>query len=161
MAYRAWMRCIGGCPGELTIGEPVYTCPQCKGLLEVAHDVDALRSRSAAAWMKLFDERYMRTSWPYGSGVWGKREWIAPDVGDDAIVSTSEGGTNLFWAERLGREIGMKDLWIKLCGQSHTGSFKDLGMTVLVSVVRQAVLEGSLATRVLCCASTSAPCASG
>jgi threonine synthase len=48
-----------------------------------------------------------------------------------------EGGTNLFWAERFGREaLGMSDLWVKQCGNSHTGSFKDLGMTVLVSQVR-------------------------
>jgi threonine synthase len=96
----------------------------------------------------------MRTQWPYGSGVWGKREWVAPDVPDDCIVSTGEGGTNVFWADRLGREIGLTELWIKLCGNSHTGSFKDLGMTVLVSVVRQAVNERTLSTRVLCCAST-------
>ena len=94
------------------------------------------------AWMKLFDDRWMRTQWPFGSGVWGKREWVAPDVPDDCIVSTGEGGTNVFWADRLGREIGLADLWIKLCGNSHTGSFKDLGMTVLVSVVRQAIKRG-------------------
>lgn len=47
-----------------------------------------------------------------------------------------EGATNLFWAERFGREaLGMSDLWVKQCGNSHTGSFKDLGMTVLVSQV--------------------------
>ena len=49
----------------------------------------------------------------------------------------------------------MPDLWIKLCGNSHTGSFKDLGMTVLVSVVRQAIAgRDALEPRVLCCAST-------
>jgi len=134
--------------------EPIYRCPKCDGLLEVAHDVQALRDRSGSAWMKLFDDRWMRTQWPYGSGVWGKREWVAPEVPDENIVSTGEGGTNVFWADRLGREIGIADLWIKLCGNSHTGSFKDLGMTVLVSVVRQAIAENKLATRVLCCAST-------
>jgi threonine synthase len=116
--------------------------------------MEALRERSASAWIKLFEDRWMRTQWPYGSGVWGKREWVAPEVPDDSIVSTGEGGTNMFWADRLGRDIGVPDLWVKLCGNSHTGSFKDLGMTVLVSVVRQAVAEGKLASRVLCCAST-------
>ena len=125
--YRAVFRCFAGCPGEWALTTPIYRCPTCDGLLDVAHDLDALRDRSAAAWMKLFDERYMRTSWPYGSGVWGKREWVAPEVPDDAIVSTGEGGTNLFWAERLGREIGMEDLWVKQCGNAHSGSFKDLG----------------------------------
>jgi len=152
--YRAVFRCFAGCDGEYPLTEPLYRCPKCDGLLEVAHDVEALRDRSASAWMKLFDDRWMRTQWPYGSGVWGKREWVAPEVPDESIVSTGEGGTNVFWADRLGREIGVPDLWIKLCGNSHTGSFKDLGMTVLVSVVRQAMAERKLSTRVLCCAST-------
>jgi threonine synthase len=152
--YRSVFRCFAGCDGEYPLTRPLYRCPKCDGLLEVAHDIEALRDRSAAAWMKVFDDRWMRTQWPYGSGVWGKREWVAPEVPDECIVSTGEGGTNVFWADRLGREIGVPDLWIKLCGNSHTGSFKDLGMTVLVSVVRQAVTRGELGTRVLCCAST-------
>ena len=152
--YRASFRCFAGCPGDLVLTQPIYRCPRCDGLLEVRHDVEALRDRSAAAWMKLFDARYKRTQWPYGSGVWGKREWVAPAVPDTCIVSTDEGATNLFWAERLGREIEMDDLWVKLCGNAHSGSFKDLGMTVLVSVVRQAIAEGSLGSRVIACAST-------
>lgn len=119
----------------------------------VQHDMDALRNRSAASWMKLFQERYGGTSWPYGSGVWGKREWVMPMVRDDMVVSMSEGQTNLFWADRYGRQLGLPDLWVKLCGNSHTGSFKDLGMTVLVSVVRQAVAEG-LKVKAVACAST-------
>jgi threonine synthase len=103
--------------------------------------------------MRLFDERYMRSTWPYGSGVWGKREWVMPNVADDLIVSMYEGGTNLYWAERYGRQLGLTDLWVKLCGNSHSGSFKDLGMTVLVSVVRQAIREG-LNVRAVACAST-------
>ncbi len=152
--YRAAFRCFAGCEGSYPLTQPIYRCPTCDGLLEVRHDVDALRTRSAAAWMKLFDERYKRTQWPYGSGVWGKREWVAPEVPDELIVSTDEGGTNLFWAERLGKEIGVSDLWVKQCGNAHSGSFKDLGMTVLVSVVRQAIAEGALKARVVACAST-------
>jgi len=113
----------------------------------------ALKDRSAAGWMKLFDERWRRTVWPYGSGVWGKREWVIPDLPDDLVVSMDEGGTNLFWAERYGKSIGLSDLWVKLCGNSHTGSFKDLGMTVLVSVVRKAIREG-LSVKAVACAST-------
>jgi threonine synthase len=64
-----------------------------------------------------------------------------------------EGGTNMLWAERFGRAIGVEDLWIKQCGNSHTGSFKDLGMTVLVSVVRQMLSEGT-SIRAVACAST-------
>eukprot|EP00253_Pinus_taeda_P003679 PITA_03679 len=56
----------------------------------------------------------------------------------DALKSAFEGNSNLFWAERYGKEIlGMNDLWVKHCGISHTGSFKDLGMTVLISQVNR------------------------
>jgi threonine synthase len=153
VTYSSSFRCLAGCDGTYPLTRPLYRCPRCGGLLDIAHDLEALGARSAAAWMKLFDDRYKRTLWPYGSGVWGKREWVAPEVPDDAIVSMDEGGTNLFWAERYGRSLGLDDLWIKLCGNSHTGSFKDLGMTVLVSVVRQAIREG-LAVRAIACAST-------
>jgi len=152
--YRATFRCFAGCEGSYPLTQPIYRCPKCDGLLEVHHDLDALRTKSPTAWMKVFDDRYKRTLWPYGSGVWGKREWVAPEVPDEHIVSTDEGGTNLFWAERLGREIGLADLWVKQCGNAHSGSFKDLGMTVLVSVVRQAIAQGSLKARVVACAST-------
>ena len=54
----------------------------------------------------------------------------------------TKAGTNIFWAERYGRELGVEDLWVKMCGNSHTGSFKDLGMTVLVSVVKQMIADG-------------------
>ncbi len=66
------------------------------------------------------------------------------------MVSVYEGGTNLFWAERFGKIIGLNDLWIKLCGNTHSGSFKDLGMTVLVSQVKQMISEGAPIKAVVC-----------
>ena len=148
--HRAVLRCIRGCSGEHSLLKPIYRCPTCNDLLEVVHDLDALRTHSAGSWMRLFDERYKRTTWPYGSAVWGKKEWICPDVNDDNIVSMDEGGTNLFWAERFGQELGLDDLWVKLCGNSHTGSFKDLGMTVLVSIVREMMARGETIHAVAC-----------
>ncbi|MFN2185955.1 MAG: threonine synthase, partial [Anaerolineae bacterium] len=53
----------------------------------------------------------------------------------------------------LGKEIGVPDLWVKLSGNSQTGSFKDLGMTVLLSVVRQMMADGK-PIRAVACAST-------
>jgi threonine synthase len=153
MGFSAAFRCIAGCHGTHPLDEPLYRCPKCGDLLEVAHDMDALKTRSAAAWMRLFDDRYKRTTWPYGSAVWGKKEWVAPSVRDDMVVSMDEGGTNLFWADRFGRELGLQDLWVKQCGNSHTGSFKDLGMTVLVSTVRQMIADGK-PVRAVACAST-------
>jgi len=74
-------------------------------------------------------------------------------VKDENIVSMYEGNSNIYNAHRLGEQIGLPDLWLKLCGNSHTGSFKDLGMTVLVSVVRQMIADGK-PIRAIACAST-------
>ena len=153
VSYSVAFKCFSGCEGSWPVTTAMYRCPRCDGLLKVEHDIEALRKRSASAWMRLFDSRYGGTQWPYGSGVWGKREWVMPAVNDGRIVSMGVGQSNLFWAERFGRELGLPDLWVKLCGNSHTGSFKDLGMTVLVSVVRQALAEG-LKVKATACAST-------
>jgi len=131
----------------------IYNCPTCGGLLEVVHDREALAQRSAGEWKRLFEDRAHTTEWPYASGVWGKKEWVCPEVDDTNIVSMYEGHTNLFWAERLGAQISVPNLWVKLCGNSHTGSFKDLGMTVLVSAVRQMITNGT-PIRAVACAST-------
>ncbi len=149
----AVFRCISGCAGAHPLDSIIYRCPQCGDLLEVVHDTEALRRRSAAAWIKLFEDRFMSTQFPYGSGVWGKKEWVAPHVRDENVVSMFEGGTNLYWANRYGQQLGVEDLWIKQCGNSHTGSFKDLGMTVLVSTVKQMIADGK-PIKAIACAST-------
>lgn len=150
MAYKAWFQCIAGCDEKYGLNEIVYRCKKCGDLLEVRHDIGKLKRRSAGLWKKLFDTRYRRTEWPYGSSVWGKKEWVCPSVENKNVVSLYEGGSNLFWAERFGKEIGLKDLWIKQCGNAHTGSFKDLGMTVLVSMVKQMISEGKEIMGVAC-----------
>ncbi len=162
MPYRAWFQCISGCSEKYELNEVIYQCKKCGDLLEVRHDTEKLRKHSPEHWKRLFDERYRRTRWPYGSSVWGKKEWVCPNVADENVVSLYEGGSNLFWAERLGKEIGIADLWIKQCGNAHTGSFKDLGMTVLVSMVKQMIAEGKNIPAVACASTgdTSAALAS-
>jgi threonine synthase len=154
MPYRAWFQCINDqCRTSYPLNSIVYRCKVCGSLLEVQHDMNALARRDAKAWMKRFEDRYKTTQWPFGSGVWGKKEWVLPQLDDDNIVSLYEGGTNLFWAERFGKILGLENLWIKLCGNSHSGSFKDLGMTVLVSQVKQMISEGA-PIQAIACAST-------
>ncbi|MBN1976402.1 MAG: threonine synthase [Anaerolineae bacterium] len=153
MPYNCWFECVRGCGRRYSVFDVIYRCEDCGGLLDVEHDVEALKHRSPVAWMRLFEERTRSNEVPYGSGVWGKKEWIMPLVENDNVVSMYEGHTNCFWARRLGEEIGVPDLWVKMCGNSHTGSFKDLGLTVLVSVVKQMIANGQ-PIRAMACAST-------
>jgi len=154
MSYRAWFQCINPqCGAKYPLNSIIYRCGNCGSLLEVTHDMQALAQRSSKDWKKLFEDRCKSTEWPYGSGVWGKKEWVLPQISNDNVVSLYEGGSNLFWAERFGKMLGMPELWLKLCGNSHSGSFKDLGMTVLVSQVKQMISEGA-PIQAVACAST-------
>ena len=153
MTYQSWYECLRGCGRRYSIYDVVYRCEDCGGLLDVQHDIDALKDRSAVEWKQLFTARTQTNEWPYGSGVWGLKEWVCPQVADENIVSMYEGHTNSFWARQLGEQLGLADLWVKLCGNSHTGSFKDLGMTVLVSVVNQMIADG-VPIKAVTCAST-------
>jgi threonine synthase len=135
------------------MGEVIYRCERCGALLDVEHDVAALRTRPAEEWRALFDGRLRAGAWPFSSGVWGKKEWVLPGILDEHIVSLGEGGSPLLPARRFGAEIGIPGLYVKCCGTSHTGSFKDLGMTVLVSAVADMIARG-VPIRAVACAST-------
>ena len=154
MEFKAWFQCINPeCQSKYELTDIIYRCKECNELLEVQHDMELLKQRSPEKWKALFESRYRLNEWPYGSAVWGKRELVCPGIENENIVSTYEGGTNLFWAERLGNQIGLDDLWVKQCGMAHTGSFKDLGMTVLVSMVKQMIASGKN-IKAVACAST-------
>jgi threonine synthase len=148
-AFRAWFQSIGDPSECYSLDEVVYTARD-GSLLEVVHDKEELCKIPPEEWKRLFDHRSHVNEWPYGSGVWGKKEWVLPEIENENIVSMYEGNSNLFWAERYGRSLGLEDLWIKQCGNSHTGSFKDLGMTVLVSMVKEMIARGKDIPAVAC-----------
>jgi len=152
VSLSAWYQCIRGCPGRYDVFDVIYRCPRCDGLLEVVHDEAELATRSGAEWRTLFDQRSAvggRWSMVDGrwSGVWAKHEWVLPQLRGENIVTLGEGYTPLLSAPRLAKSLGLDDLWIKQCGVSHTGSFKDLGMTVLVSAVNQMMAGGGAEER--------------
>jgi threonine synthase len=152
-AFTAWFRCADGCDFRAELTEVVYECPRCGGLLEVEHDRRALAAKSPGEWRALFDGRFKLGPWPYGSGVWGKKEWVYPQLAEANVVSMFEGGSPLLRVDRYARELGLDDVWVKECGVTHTGSFKDLGMTVLVSAVKEMRARGT-PVRAVACAST-------
>ncbi len=95
------------------------------------------------------------------SGVWRYRELILP-LAEEHIISRQEGSTPLYAvgaAERggwrkVGAYAGLERLYLKHEGENPTGSFKDRGMTVGMSVAR------ALGARAVACASTGNTAAS-
>jgi threonine synthase len=145
--------CSEGCDFSAALDAIVYRCPGCGGLLHVQHDRDALSARSGAQWRALFAERYGAVRGPFASGVWGKKEWVLPHLAERHIVSLGEGRSPLQPLPRMAADLGLAGLHLKQCGTTATGSFKDLGMTVLVSHVAGMRADG-VDVRAVMCAST-------
>ncbi len=147
--FHAYFQSING-NDTYPLDEVIYRSKVDGSLLEVHHDRDALAKRSPDEWKKLFAERRMSFKPADMSGVWSKREMVLPEIPEEDIVTLREGWSPLFDAQALAKEIGLKKLWVKLCGNSHTGSFKDLGMTVLVSQVNSMIKRGKPIDAVAC-----------
>src|SRR6266566_8841190 len=150
-------------PGMEAGWKPRYRC-DCGGVL----DVELAPPTGAKGLRQLFDERASAPpTWPVNignilpdhSGVWRYRELILPVPGQ-YIVSRPEGNTGLYpvgtencGAGRIGhRQIGsyagLDHLFLKHEGENPTGSFKDRGMTVGVT------MASLLGAQAVACAST-------
>ncbi len=106
----------------------LFSCPPCGSPLEVMVEPSDLA----------------RASHFEGRGVWRYRALLPVEPG----VTLGEGDTGLHRCDRLGREFGVADLWVKNEGENPTGSFKDRGMTVGI------VLAAEAGAHTVACAST-------
>lgn len=68
--------------------------------------------------------------------LWRYRE-VLPVTRDSSIVSLGEGFTPLLHADRLGKKLGLAHLYFKNEAVNPTGSFKDRGMALAVSMARE------------------------
>ncbi|MEM1955019.1 MAG: pyridoxal-phosphate dependent enzyme, partial [Nitrososphaerota archaeon] len=103
-------------------------CERCGGLLEVVVRVDEVFDRERL-------QGRVMSMWRYAE--------LLPDFGKP--VSMGEGMTRLVRCERLAKAVGVKELYVKLEGMNPTGSFKDRGISVGVTVALEAG-----ARRVIC-----------
>lgn len=67
--------------------------------------------------------------------LWRYRE-LLPLPADAEPVSLGEGMTPLLRCDRLGTQLGLKNLWVKDESQLPTGSFKSRGMTAAISLAK-------------------------
>ena len=125
----AVIKCLD-CSLELPLNYLSVFCP-CGGLLQVE-----FKRLPEVSW-EVFRSREFR--------LWRYRELI-PLPREAEIVSLDEGGTPLI---RLGRlKDVIREVYVKFEGANPTGSFKDRGMTVAVSMAKY------LGAEIVACAST-------
>ncbi len=115
--------------------EPAYVCDFCFGPLEIAYDYDAISKSISRA--RIQDGP--PTIWRYDD--------LLP-VGRERAVDIGTGMTPLLFADRLGKELGLNQLWLKNDAVNPSYSFKDR----VVSVAATKALEFGFDT--LTCAST-------
>ena len=100
---------------------PLHVCEACFGPLEVVYDYAAVRRSLSRAAI----ESRPRNLWRY-------RELLPID--GDPQVGLHSGFTPLVRADRLARELGVQDLWVKDDSVNHpTFSYKDRVVSVAVS----------------------------
>jgi threonine synthase len=112
---RYWLQCFD-CQIRQQKENTSFRCEKCGGLLEVK-----------------FNLSIKRPNWKNRPlSVWKYKE-LLPIGHQESIVSLGEGGTGLHHCKKLGKKLGLKNLYVKNEGENPTGSFKDRGMTVAVS----------------------------
>ncbi len=130
------------CARSFSLERQDYRCG-CGTPLDVALG-NAGAERDGASWKRLFDERLGSVEPLNRSGVWRFRELLLP-LPEIEPVTRPEGQTNLYpvgraevWGghRQIGEFVGLERFWLKHEGENPTGSFKDRGMTVGVSIAR-------------------------
>jgi threonine synthase len=113
-------QCIN-CGTKYPTDEILYFCRKCGDILEIKLDYD------------LTKDILKRSGWKKTPlSVWRYRD-LMPITDPTRIVTLGEGGTGLHVCKRLGKALGLKELYVKNEGENPTGSFKDRGMTVGVT----------------------------
>lgn len=125
MPYAIGLKCIN-CGSEFSHKKPFHRCPKCGGLLDVEYDYDSL-----ADW---FDLDKIRRREPT---IWKWKEFM-PIEDETKIVSLGEGGTPLLKCDRIAREVGVKELYVKDDAMTQpTGSLKDRSIPVAATKARE------------------------
>ncbi len=112
------------CQKSFPLGKVVNLCP-CGSPLLVRYEFEKIKRG-----VKKSDLRGRASS------LWRYQEFLPLRDGQNR-VTLGEGFTPLMEAKRLASEIGVKKLWIKDEAQNPTGSFKDRGLSVAISMARE------------------------
>ncbi|HEY6250133.1 MAG TPA: threonine synthase [Candidatus Angelobacter sp.] len=126
----------------------LFRCSKCSELLEVIYpDWGTLDAQAAQRLKQVWRDRRLSLALQDSSGVWRYRE-LLPGIERQHIVTMGEGNTPLVPLKQSARALGFHHLLAKHLGMNPTGSFKDSGMAVAISVAKAEGFSW------VCCAST-------
>lgn len=141
---QTWLKCIScGYIADLLL-ERKFQCPNCNGLFDVEHAFPEMDFRQATENFDMFamDANFYAETPTRKSGVWRFHRWVMPHLPAEHIVTLGEGNVPIVQAGKHLREwAGLDNLWLILEGKTPTGSFKDFGGTVMMSVAKAAGIK--------------------
>jgi threonine synthase len=141
------LRCVY-CSTIAAKPDPRFRCAECRELLEVVYPEWSGAPREFGLRLKeMWQARRSSSLAESLSGVWRFRD-LLPQVERSHIVTMGEGNTPLLRLERACRSLRLGNLLAKHQGMNPTGSFKDTGISVAISMAKS---EGF---SLVCCAST-------
>ncbi len=141
------LRCVH-CGAREERPGPLFRCVRCSELLDVVYPEWTGAPREFALRLKeIWKERKSSSLAENSSGVWRFRE-LLPQVEPHNMVTMSEGNTPLLSLERSGRALRLSRLLAKHQGMNPTGSFKDTGISMAISMAKRGGFS------CVCCAST-------
>ena len=144
------LRCVhcGAIQSPEKSPSPGFRCAQCSELLEVIYPELAGAGREFASRLREIWQHRKTSPLPENaSGVWRFRE-LLPQVDRHNVVTMSEGNTPLLPLPRTARSLGLANVFAKHQGMNPTGSFKDTGISVAISMAKTHGFSS------VCCAST-------
>ena len=109
--------------GAVAEKEPAYLCPDCGGILDIQYPGNEEAPHP--------DKKY--------GGVFRYAKWL-PVEGDE-LPTLGEGSTPMVPSARLGKKLGLKNLFFKLEGVNPSASFKDRGIAVGVACAKRFGVE--------------------
>ncbi len=118
-------------------------------LLDVVHDFEQVKQQYKISKEYFAKKRSQINGQPSG-GVWHFKELVMPEINDDYIISKQEGNTRLYRSKKISSWLGLsaERMYLKHEGENPTGSFKDRGMTVAITIAKY------LKQQAVTCAST-------
>lgn len=141
------LRCVH-CGVVQTSADRMFRCHECGELLEVIYPEWAGAAREFGSRLKeIWKERRSGTLPQDASGVWRFRE-LLPQIEQKHVITMREGNTPLVQLTRCARHLSLPRLFAKHQGMNPTGSFKDTGISVAISMAKAEGFE------FVCCAST-------
>jgi threonine synthase len=127
MNYAIGFICVE-CHKELDLKDAQYQCPFCGGNLQITYDYNKIKQK----WSKKDLENSKTTSiWRYNHLYPVESNLCIPQIG----------WTPLYKVDKLGKKLGLKNLYLKDDGKNPSASFKDRASAMVIAKAKDSKID--------------------